>query len=372
MKILYFSRDYTTHDHRFLSFLANTEHEVGYLRFERCGHSLEDRSLPTGIQHIHWVGDQGKSGWKQGLLKLASLRKIIRSFKPDIIQAGPIQRSAFLVALAGFHPLVTLSWGYDLLVDVNKNRIWEWITRFTLKRSDALVGDCNTIRNLAVTYGMAEERIVTFPWGANIQKYSPVTDKSQTGLRKRLGWGQDTFVLLSTRTWSDIYGVEDLARAYVKAVQGHPELRMFMLGNGPLASKIHKVLAQGNALDTVHFPGQVAQDKIPEYYRSADLYISTSHSDGTSISLLEALASGTPVLLTDIPGNLEWITNSGEVGWTYRDGDIGSLVTGIQNALNRSECLPQMSQNARKLAKSRGDWNRNALKLLEAYKIAIG
>jgi L-malate glycosyltransferase len=369
MRILYFSRDYTTHDHRFLSALAQTEHEVGFLRLERQGHQLEDRSLPSEIRLIPWAGGQSPARFSHGLRLVAGLKKVIRDFQPDLIQAGPVQRSAFLAALTGFHPLVTMSWGYDLLIDVNNGRSWDWATRYTLKRSDALVGDCDTIRNLAIQYGMDADKIVTFPWGANIHRFN-VKTLERSNVRDRLGWGDDKFVLLSTRSWSDLYGVEDLARAFVRVARQHPVARLLMLGNGPLAPKIRMIFQHGGVQDSVHFPGQISQEKLPNYYQAANLYISTSHSDGTSISLLEALASGIPVLLTDIPGNQEWIETPGEVGWFFKDGDVDSLVAGITHAVENRDQLPTMSRAARQMAESRGNWETNFPKMFEAYEIA--
>ena len=135
---------------------------------------------------------------------------------------------------------------------------------------------------------------------------------------------------------------------------------------------IHKIFTRANVLDTVHLPGQVSQEKLPEYYRSADLYISTSHSDGTSISMLEALATGTPVLLTDIPGNAEWVTQPGVVGWLFQDGNVDALKAGIQLALQSRELLPLMGRKARELAQARGDWEKNANILYNAFKVALG
>ncbi|MBT3392131.1 MAG: glycosyltransferase family 4 protein [Chloroflexi bacterium] len=375
MKILYFSREYTTHDHRFLSKLAQTEHQIGYLRLESRGHALDDRPLPPEIEQLHWAGGQSKAELRDALRLVRSLKRVIRTFKPDIVQAGPIQTAALLTALTGFRRLVSMSWGYDLLMDADRNRWWRWATEYTLKRSAAFLGDCDTIRNLAVQHGMNPERIVTFPWGANIQKYAPGDDG---GLRKRLGWGADTFVLLSTRGWSPIYGVEDLAQAFVQAARQRPELRLLMLGNGPLAPTIRRIFMNADLLDRVHFPGQVKQADLPNYYRAADLYISTSHSDGTSISLLEALACGTPVLLTDIPGNQEWVKRGSEAGegegrsgWLFKDGDMASLRDGILHALDLREQLPAMSVAARHLAESRADWEKNFPKLFEVYRLAL-
>jgi glycosyltransferase involved in cell wall biosynthesis len=371
MRILYFSRDYNTHDHRFLAALAKTEHEVGYLRLECNGHQLEGRPLPAEIEQIHWAGGQAPARLRDGPRLVTSLKQVVRHFKPDLIQAGPIQRSAFLVALARFRPLVTMSWGYDLLVDVQRGRAWEWATRTTLKHSAALVCDCDTIRKLAIHYGMAPARVVTFPWGANIQKYTPTESKWQSPIRERLGWGEQQFVLLSTRGWSGLYGVEDLARAFVQTAHQNPDLRLLMLGNGPLAPTLRKIFTQAGVADRVHFPGQVPQEKLPDYYRAADLYISTSHSDGTSISLLEALASGTPVLVTDIPGNREWVTNPGEVGWLFADGGVDSLAQGINHAFGQRHDLPGMGRAARRLAEARADWESNFPNLFQAYQIAL-
>jgi glycosyltransferase involved in cell wall biosynthesis len=370
-RILYFSRGYTTHDYRFLSALAETEHKVAFLQLERSGHTLEDRSLPPEIMHISWVGGQSPVNFQDGPKLIAGLRKVIKEFAPDLIQAGPIQRSAFLAALTGFRPLVTMSWGYDLLHDVHNGRSWNWATRFTLNRSAAMIGDCDTIRNLAIAYGMNPERIVTFPWGANIEKYSPCGAKSKIAVRQRLGWDENTFVLLSTRSWAPIYAVDDLAHAFVKAARQRPDLRLFLLGNGPLAPRIRQIIQDGGVMEQVQFPGQVSQAKLPNFYRAADLYISTSHSDGTSISLLESLASGTPVLLSNIPGNKEWINEPGEVGWLFKDGDIDSLAGGILYAVENRAQLHRMGRSARKLAQDQGDWRKNFPKLFKAYSIAL-
>ncbi len=119
MRLLYFSRDYTTHDHRFLTALSKTEHKVFFLRLEGGGAVLEDRPLPPQVEQVEWAGGKKPAHLANGLHLLNDLRRVIRLVKPDMIHAGPVQRSAFLAALAGFHPLVSMSWGYDLLHDAN-------------------------------------------------------------------------------------------------------------------------------------------------------------------------------------------------------------------------------------------------------------
>lgn len=373
MKLIHFSRDYTPHDHRFLEKMAQTGHEIFYLRLENAGRVYEDRPLPEGVTPIAWAGGRKRAAFKDGPRLLRDLRRVIRTYRPDLIQAGPVQTAAFLVALTGFKNLVTMSWGYDLLIDVGKGPAWAWATRYTLRRSAAFVGDCAAIRSLAVQHGMDAGRIITFPWGANIKKFAPPAGaRHASPLRKRLGWGEETFVLLSTRSWSPLYGVEDLVTAFVHTALHHPELRLLMLGGGPLAGRIRALVQDAGLSDRVHFPGQVSQGELPEYYRVADLYVSTSHSDGTSISLLEALASGLPVLVSDIPGNREWISPGAEgvAGWLFRDGDPVDLAQHIEQILTRRAEFDAVSRRARSLAEARGDWEKNFPELFKAWTIA--
>lgn len=381
MRVLYFSRNYTTHDQRFLRALVNTNHQISYMCLERGRTQVDDPALPVEVEQVHWAGGQTQVRvWNSARL-LIDLKRVIREANPDLILAGPLQTTAFLVALAGFRPLVSMSWGYDLLHDANRNALWRWATKYTLKHSTVMVGDCNTIRQKAISFGMEDERIITFPWGVELERFRPFTDESNNGkqgnqdsavhrkIRSRLSWGKDDFVLLSTRSWEPIYGVDDLARAFIKVAGKCPELRLLMLGDGSQAKMLRRLFQQGGVMDRVQFAGQVSQTELPDYYRAADLYVSASHSDGTSISLLEAMACGRPVLVSDIPGNREWVV-PGEQGWWFRDGDVESLAEAISNAFDKRQQLPEMGEAAYQLAQKRGDWKRNFPVLLEAFEIA--
>lgn len=362
MRILYFSRDYTPHDHRFLTALSKTEHRICYLRLEGGGQIVEDRPLPADIEMIEWAGGTKPARVKDGWRLLDDLRRVIRLVKPDLIQAGPIQRAAFLVALTGYHPLISMSWGYDLLHDAHIDPLWSWATRFTLRRSDAFVGDCDTIRNLAVTYGMNEDRIVTFPWGIDLQHFHLPMPKPSN---------PQTFSLLSTRSFEPIYGIDVIARAFARVARKYPQLQLTMLGNGSQWAPIRQILLVGGVYNRVQFPGQVAYSDLPGFYQNADVYISASHSDGTSISLLEAFACGTPGIVTDIPGNREWVS-PGENGWLFPDGNVEALADSIQEAIERRQSLPEMGTKARRLAENRADWDKNFPQLEKAYALALG
>lgn len=370
MRVLYFTRDYTPHDWRFLNALTETEHKVFYLRLEQQGMPLEDRPLPPQIEVIPWQGGRKPLRLKDFPRLFMDLKRVIRHIHPDLVHAGPIQTAAFLTALSGFQPLVSMSWGYDLLRDAERNAFWRWITRYTLARSAVLVGDCDAVGARARAYGMRAERIVTFPWGVDLKHFIPtLSEEERLSFRRRWGWGEQAFVLISVRAWEPIYGVEELAHAFVQVSRELPQVCLIMLGNGSLAGRIHRIFLQGGVLDRVQFPGQVSQANLPLYYRTADLYLSASHSDGTSISLLEAMACGRPVLVSDIPGNREWVSD-GVQGWLFESGNAEALASAIRRAVEERERLPQMGEAARSLAERRADWSQNFQHLLEAYRLA--
>lgn len=368
MRILFFSRDYTVHDHRFLAALAKTEHKVYFLRLERGGGQGESRPLPPGIEQVLWSGGQTPAALQDGPRLLLELRRVLRRTQPDLVLAGPLQRSAFLAALSGFRPLVSMTWGYDLIRDARRGPAWAWATRFTLKRSAALVGDSDTLRQLAIAYGMPPERIVTFPWGIDLSHFSP-GGRLPAGAQPP-GSEPAGFNLLSVRNWEPIYGIDLIARAFVQAARQRPELRLVMLGGGSQSGLLRQIFAQGGVEERVSFPGSVQQAELPRFYRRADLYLSASHSDGSSISLLEALGCGCPALVSDIPGNREWV-QPGVQGWLFPDGDAGALAAGILRAVDCRRDLADMGQSARRLAEQRADWNKNFPKLFEAFEVGL-
>lgn len=361
MRILFFTREYTTHDRRFLEALSNTEHKIYYLRLERHGYQSEDRPVPPNVEVVPWKGGRGTVTFSDFPKLLPELKRIIRSIQPAIIQAGPLQRSALLVALTHFQPLVSMSWGYDLIIDANRNPLWRWATRYTLKRSAVMVGDCTFVRELAVSYGMPNDRIVTFPWGIDLNHFKPPADSRDPNTE---------FTLLSTRGWEPVYGIDTLAKAFGIASKTHPDIRLIMLGNGSQAGMLRNIFSRYGVSDKVLRPGQMNQGELPYFYHNADIYVAASHSDGTSISLLEAMASGLPVIVSDIPGNREWVT-PGKEGWLFLDGDADALAQAIVHAYDHRDILPEMGKTARRLAEQRADWSSNFQKLLEAYDLAI-
>jgi L-malate glycosyltransferase len=361
-RILYFSRDYTPHDWRFLAALADTQHQVHYLRFEGGENQYEDRPIPDRVETIAWEGGQGGTTFRDLPRLLPKLKQVINELAPDLIHAGPIQSVALPVALSGYQPLVSMSWGYDLLLDAERDPFMSWATRYTLKHSAIMVGDCQAIRERAISFGMPDSRIVIFPWGVTLAGFTP--GESQ------LPHHRDSFTLLSMRNWDPIYGVEVIARAFVQVAAEQPQARLIMVGGGSQAETLRQIFTEGGVIDQVVFPGRLSQAELPGYYRQADLYLSASRVDGSSLSLLEAMACGCPVLVSDIPGNREWV-DPGLNGWLFSDGDDQALARAILQVMEKSDLLQQAGKAARQVAEARADWRVNFQELLRAYELAL-
>ena len=301
-----------------------------------------------------------------GLRLLApKLQKILIELSPDVIHAGPVQGPAFLASLTGIRPLVTMSWGSDLLLEAKRNLQTRMITRSTLLRTDVLVGDSKCIEAEARKYGYWGP-YYRFPWGVDLEHFSPI---GEANLRTRLNW-QDKTVVLSMRSFESLYDVECILRGFLAALKNQRELRLMVFGSGSQEPLLKKIAAESGEADKIHFGGSVTLEQLPDIYRSADLYVSASHSDGASVSLMEAMACGLPALVSDIPGNREWIT-PGENGWLFKTGSAEDITNYMISFDRDSANVKQMRLRNRAIAEERADWKKNFPVLLQAYEKAI-
>jgi glycosyltransferase involved in cell wall biosynthesis len=364
LNLLYLSRGYTTHDRRFLQAFVDYGHRVSYLRL--LGKRLDDRALPEGVNPINWMGDARPLATPLDYFKhYTMLRRILSEIRPEVVLAGPVQTSAFLVALAGYRPLIAMSWGSDLLVDADRSVLMREVTRYTLRHSAGVLGDCQAVREKIQGFGpRPENQIVTFPWGIDLERFSPRA--SALSLRQELGWTEKP-VLISTRTWEPLYAIDLLVKAFAMVRHRHPEARLILLGDGSLDKAIRGLIAQLDLTDYIHAPGRVSYELLPEYFCLADLYVSSALSDGTSISLLEAMACGLPVVVTNSFGNMEWV-NPGQNGWLVSPGDPGALTAAFDEALTSPSLLASMAKANVAVARARADWNKNVPELLQLFQ----
>lgn len=364
MKIIYLSTAYSPHDHRFLSALAKTEHKVYFVRLTRGKNQSEDRIVPTKIEQVIWEGGRREFRWRDVPRYVRGLRRIIKRIQPDVLHAGPIQTVGLVAVLTGFRPLLMMSWGFDLMEDVHRNKWWTWVTRYVLRRSTFFTSDAQVTRDQAVEYGMNPARTIVFPWGVDLEHFRP-----RVGAKKHVSPLQkDTLTLFCNRSWEPRYGVDVLAKAFVRAAKSRPDLSLILLAGGSQSGVLRRILTSGGVINRVQFGGYIKQKDLQRFYHMADVYISPSHVDGSSVSLMEAMACGLPCLISDIPANKEWVTED-ENGWLFPDGDVEALTKAILRVADKRDTLLNIGANARAVAEARADWSKNFQKLLQAYAL---
>lgn len=364
MRVLYFSDGYGPHDHRFLAHLQASGLEVFFLR-RQPGPVAESRPVPDGVRLLDPLDSGDGRRRRLGVALVDRLQAILDAVRPDVVHAGPVQRCAWLVAQTGFPRLATMSWGSDLL-DEARFGLGRHLAREALARTAVFLGDCDAVRRSAIRFGVDPRRIVIFPWGVDLDRFRPSTSPET---RRRLGWN-GARVALCLRSWEPRYGVDTVLEAFLTAARDNPSLRLILAGDGPLRPwVIERVEASGLA-DRIWMPGYVAYDDLPTLYHTADVYVSASHCDGSSVSLLEALACGLPAFVSDIDGNREWV-EPGENGELFAPGDAAGLAR-LLTAAATDHRAADLGRKGRAIAEARADWRRHAPQLVEAYAIALG
>ena len=365
MRVLYFSQDYTVHDHRFLTKLAQSPHEIWYLRFETNPTSLETRPIPSSVKVVDWMGNKTYKLQGRSKLKLfLDFRRAVRQLQPNLIHAGPVQTCGFFVALTGFKPFLLMSWGSDVLSHPGKSMINRLITKFTISRASMITCDCAAVRDRIIELAAySPDRIIIFPWGVDLEQFRPTP--SRIKLREKLNW-QHNKVVIASRSLEPLYGIEVFLKAARIIIERNPRVRFIMVGGGSLGPQVEDFIAQHDLKHAIYLAGRVSHDLLPDYFNEADLYVSSSYSDGTSVSLLEAMACGLPAVASDLPSNREWVS-PGVNGELVPPGDPEALSLAITEALEQEDRARAMGEANISIARQKADWNKNFNLLLEAY-----
>jgi len=288
MRILYFADAASIHTQRWARYFADHGCAVAVV-------SKREASL-AGIP-VHSVGSL------PNLRKYFAIRTILRDFKPDILHAHYITSFGFWGALMAFHPFVLTGWGTDILVTPERNAFLKTLTRFTLRRSDLLTADAQNVLDQAAKIAGRPLPARLVQWGVDVDAFSPAGRETA---RRELGWS-DKFIILSTRSLEENYNIGTIIDAFSRIAPAIPEAHLVIAGYGPMRERLGVHARATDVAERIHFTGALTYKNIALHYQGADLFISIPASDATSMSLLEAMACGLPVVVSDLPANHEWI-----------------------------------------------------------------
>lgn len=151
--------------------------------------------------------------------------------------------------------------------------------------------------------------------------------------------------LIYSGSLSERKGSELLARAFVVVAKEQPSLRLCLVGDGPLREEMRKTLSP--VADRVEWAGFQSWDSLPKFYACGDIFCFPSRYDGWGLALVEALASGLPVIGTDQTGAAIDLIRPGKNGWLIKTDDLAGLTQTLRDAVGISpERLARMRANA--------------------------
>ncbi|MFC1901633.1 glycosyltransferase family 4 protein [Chloroflexota bacterium] len=373
MRICYLGDSNCLHDFRFIKKLVDKGYDTHVVTFTSEPMRIEGAryfqfpQLEEPSKHSRPVG---------GLISLGNtwryrsfLRKLLKEIKPDVLHAGWIPSHGQVAAISGFHPFLLMPWGSDILILPNSLRSNKIITRYVIKKADMITCDAEYVkREIVRLSGYPEDKIIVFPWGIDLSKFNTEVDGSE--IRARLGW-QSNNVLIMTRIFEPNYGIQYFLQAMPKIVSQHPEVRTILCGDGSLRRELESFVEDKGLKNYVYFAGFIENDDLPPYLASADIYVSSSLTDGTSLSLLEAMACGLPVVVSDVPAILEWIRDD-ENGFTVPRRDATSLEKNIVRLLEREDLRKKFGQRNWRITQERAHWDKNFERLEWIYRELAG
>ena len=271
------------------------------------------------------------------------------------ILAGPLTTvTQHLVTQAPELSVVGLSWGFDLFELIAQGNL-SWLTQL-----HGVVVDSEPTRLIATAAGVAPSDITFLPWGIDLDAFTP------TGSRIDLASLQlDPMarVVLSLRAHEELYRVGDIVEGFAEISEFEPDLALVIGHSGSLTPALRARVEELGLSDRVRFIGTINESELAPWLRTAACYVSASEVDGTSVTLLQAMACETPVVVSETPGNLGWI-DDGKTGSTFATGSIAGLASALMTVFASN--TESSVKAARSLVVEQANWHQNISRLERA------
>lgn len=231
-----------------------------------------------------------------------------------------------------------------------------------LQEADALVADGWAAQHLPATLGRAVERV---PKGVDAARFRP--DGSSVREALKLG---DKRVVLTVARLVPIKNVALLVDAVAILRERLAGVHLLVVGDGPEAAALRHRVGARALTDAVTFAGSVPQPDTPLYYRAADVFALSSDFDNSPNAVLEAMASGLPVVTTDVGGVREFVAD--RVGGAVVPARAAeALADGLERYVSSTQAARDAGAFNRARTLSEFTWRASALKLLDVYRRVV-
>lgn len=282
-----------------------------------------------------------------------------------VVPGGIIARLA-----AGRLPLIVSLHGSDVYV-AERHRLPALAARSAFRRAAWVTACSRDLRDRAVGLGARADRIEVVPYGVDTGRFRPDAG-SRARARVAMGVDDRAALLLAAGRLVRKKGFEYLLDATARLIREQPRVVLALAGGGDLEGELRQRAAALGVQDHVRFLGVVPQDRMPELLAAADLAIVPSirddegNVDGLPNVVMEALASGTPLVATTAGGIAEVVTDH-ETAVLVPERDAAALARAIEALLTDPGRRIAIGHRARAMVQQRYTWAHTAERFEDIY-----
>jgi glycosyltransferase involved in cell wall biosynthesis len=307
-----------------------------------------DRVLSLSISPGGNFRARNAPGLVLGMLRLTG---ILRDIRPHVVHAflpAPAVIGAIACKCTGVSTFLV---GRRSMASYHRrgSRLLTWFDRLPLKFASGLVGNCKAIAEEAVAVDKVPlERTFIIYNGVNTESFRQGKD---IALRAQLGFGPNAVVFGMIANFHYIKRHIDFIQAAEQIHKIDLDARFLMVGadQGELPSLRREIRARGLDSSIAVVEGTSEPER---YYRAMDVYISTSEVEGMSNSIMEAMATGKPVIATNVGGNPELVID-GETGFLVPSHAPQEIAARASTMLADSAMRNRMGQTAIRVVEER-------------------
>ncbi len=227
------------------------------------------------------------------------------------------------------------------------------------------------MRNLVSTQG----NIDVIPCGTDINRFGSV---SKSEARLKLGIPRSSLVVLYVGRFDERKGIETLVRAVNRSMlRGIADIRLIIAGgfrpehsDGKEKDRIEKIVDELGMRSFTTFPGRLGDDDLHLYYAAANVCVVPSHYEPFGLVAIEAMASGIPVVVSDV-GGLQYTVVSEKTGLLCPPKDDQAFAEAIDRILSQPDWQLELGQAARKRVVNNFSWDGVATQLGDLYDSLI-
>jgi glycosyltransferase involved in cell wall biosynthesis len=302
-----------------------------------------------------------------------TLKSVLRE-KPALIHAHwtiPQGVTALVIKKLLHTPMLVTAHAGDVFT---QNILFNWLNSLILKHADLItLNSAATKKQLLKSSkkGQKITRTEIIPMGVDFDRFKPPKERERKKLKRKLGLDKKRIILFVGRL-VEKKGVCYLIKAMQKISKSLPASHLLVIGYGPEEEKLKTLTKTFNLEEKIAFLGKIPNYKLVRYYGSSDVFIAPSiegkrgDTEGLGIVFLEAIASGTAVIGTNVGGIQEIIINK-KTGLIVEQKNEDQLAKSAIKLLKNEKLRIELAENARKHAKNNFSWEIIAEKFKKIY-----